>query len=204
MQHRNRLGVGIVSLIAMTLVGSPARSASAQARPDKSAGAALSPSLMNARAALAKYEDPVVAVADGFLSTLVCMDFPKGGKDGDVVFTPGAMGVHFLNLGNIGPTIDTLKPQVLIYEPVGDKLRLVAAEWFVPADLVKGERPRIFGKELIGPMDGHAPIMPAGLRHYDLHVWLWKDNPAGIFNATNPSVKCGKTGYSHAEMPKHH
>ena len=23
--------------------------------------------------------------------------------------------------------------------------------------------------------------MPAQLRHWDLHVWLWKDNPNGMF-----------------------
>lgn len=200
-----RIRVGVVSMVATALAWSASpENAFAQAKPQQMGTSAMSPSLMNAKAALSKYQDPVAAVADGFLSTLVCIDFPKGGKDGDVEFSPGTMGVHFLNLGNIGPTLDTLKPQVLIYEPDGDKLRLVAAEWFVPAELVKGEKPRIFGKELLGPMEGHAPIMPAALRHYDLHVWLWKDNPAGIFNPTNPAVKCGKSGYSHADMPKHH
>jgi hypothetical protein len=178
-------------------------SALAQAQPQQAGKGTMPQNLMNARAALEKYQDPIAAVADGYLSTLVCMDFPHGGKDGSVEFKPGAMGVHFLNLGNIGPTLDTLKPQVLIYEPVGSKLRLAAAEWFVPVELVKGETPRIFGQELTGPMDGHAPIMPAGLRHYDLHVWLWKDNPAGVFNSTNPAVKCGGSGYSHSEMPHH-
>ena len=31
---------------------------------------------------------------------------------------------------------------------------------------------------------------PIELRHYDLHVWLFKDNPAGLFKSTNPNVKC--------------
>ena len=44
--------------------------------------------------------------------------------------------------------------------------------------------------ELAGPMDGHEPIMPTSLRHYDLHVWLWKDNPRGMFTSTNAALKC--------------
>ncbi len=36
-------------------------------------------------------------------------------------------------------------------------------------------------------MEGHDPQMP---RHYDLHVWLWQANPAGIFAPFNPNVRC--------------
>lgn len=41
--------------------------------------------------------------------------------------------------------------------------------------------------------------MPTGLHHYGLHVWLWKNNPAGIFSATNPALKCPDRGYSLVE-----
>ena len=73
------------------------------------------------------------------------------------------MGVHFLNTANIGPQLDPAKPQVLIYEPVGGKLKLVAAEWFMPVAVAGGKAPSIFGQTLDGPMDGHEPIMPAEL-----------------------------------------
>ncbi len=160
---------------------------------------ALPPELESVRAALDKYKDPIVAVHDGYLSTLGCIEYPKGMSDGGMQYVPGGMGVHFLNLGFIGPTLDPAKPQVLIYQPVGDKLRLVAAEWFVPLQAAGAERPKIFGKELEGPMEGHQPVMPAGLHHYDLHVWLWKDNPAGVFSPTNPAVKCPRQAYSFQE-----
>jgi hypothetical protein len=54
-------------------------------------------------------------------------------------------------------------------------------------------------------MDGHEPIMPASLRHYDLHVWLWKDNPKGMFTSTNAALKCtaGAT-YTVAVGADHH
>ncbi|MDQ6689440.1 MAG: hypothetical protein M3Z18_02920 [Gemmatimonadota bacterium] len=150
----------------------------------------MSPDLQAARAALAKYSDPFVAVRDGYFSTLACMDFPNGVADGSMDYPPGAMGVHFLNRANIGPKLDPAKPQVLIYEPVGDKLVLAGAEWFVPVAAAGGSAANIFGQTLAGPMDGHEPIMPTSLRHYDLHVWLWKDNPRGVFTSTNASLKC--------------
>jgi len=161
--------------------------------------AALSPELQSVRKLLDKYNDPIVAVHDGFYSSVGCISYPNGGGEGAMQYAPGAMGVHFLNMGNVGPKLDPSKPQVLIYEPVGDKLRLVAAEWFMPAELAGGKAPSVFGQELGGPMEGHKPLMPDGLHHYDLHVWLWKTNPEGVFSPTNPAVKCPTTGYSFAE-----
>ena len=170
----------------------------AQAQP------AMSAELTAAKAALAKYSDPYLAIKEGYLSTLACIDFPKGAKDGPVDYPPGAMGVHFINLGNIGPKLDPTKPQVLIYEPVGDKLVLAAAEWFMPVEAAGGTPPSIFGQTLQGPMDGHEPIMPAALRHYDLHVWLWKNNPKGMFTSTNAKVKCNpKAAYTVAVGEEH-
>jgi len=175
---------------------------SAGAQTDKGSASApkLSPELQQARAGLEKYQDPIVAIHDGYFSTLACVEYTKGAA-GHMQYTPGGMGVHFLNLQAIGPKLDPARPQVLIYEPVGDKLRLAAAEWFVPTEVAGGTHPSIFGQELQGPMEGHEPLQPKGLHHYDLHVWLWKNNPAGTFSPTNPAVKCPKGSYSFAEQP---
>ena len=147
-----------------------------------------------ARAALSRYSDPILAVKDGYMSSVACIDFPTGAVDGPVNYPPGAMGVHFINFGNVGPKLDPTKPQVLIYEQKGDKLVLTAAEWFMPVELAAGTAPTIFGQTLNGPMDGHEPIMSAALRHYDLHVWFWKNNPKGMFTSTNATVKCDPKG----------
>ena len=152
----------------------------------------FTPELMRAREALDKYKDPVAAVHDGYFSTVGCVTYPKAGIKGQVPYPAGGMGVHFINMGLIGKPLDPTKPQVLVYEPVGGKLRLVAAEWFVPVSPEVKERPQLFGKPFDGPMEGHHPLMPHALHHYDLHVWLWKDNPAGMFAPTNPNVKCPK------------
>ena len=159
-----------------------------------------SPDMKRAREALDKYKDPVAAIHDGYFSTLGCVTYPKPGKPGEVPYPAGGMGVHFFNVALMGKPLDATKPQVLVYEPgPGGKLTLVAAEWFVPlSPEVKG-RPELFGKPFDGPMEGHHPLMPHGLHHYDLHVWLWKDNPAGMFSPTNPKVKCPKGVYTFEE-----
>ena len=57
----------------------------------------------------------------------------------------------------------------------------------------------MLGQPFDGPMEGHEPLMPHGMHHYDLHVWLWKENPACLFSPTNPRLTCAGYGYSLAE-----
>ena len=159
----------------------------------------LPANLAATRAALEKYQDPVTAVHDGYFSTLGCVDYPKGGGgSGEMPYKPGGMGVHFLNPALIGPKLDPLKPQILIYEPAGNRLRLVAAEWFTPTAISK-EAPIIFDRKLDGPMEGHEPVLPVELHHWDLHVWLWKDNPNGLMHSTNSTIKCPDGPYTFHE-----
>jgi hypothetical protein len=197
----NRLAVASTRALLAAVALSVVLLSTATAQGPAAVGSlpSVSLELEQARAALDKYRDPVLAVHDGYFSTLGCVEYPKGGREGTMQYAPGGMGVHFLNLQLIAPALDPAKPQVLIYEPDGDKLRLVAAEWFMPVQAAPQGPPTIFGKQLEGPMEGHHPLMPSGLHHYDLHVWLWKTNPSGVFSATNPALKCPKTGYSFAE-----
>lgn len=183
-------------VFAMTLGLVPVSSGRAQA-PD------LPPELAKVRTALDKYQDPYVAVRDGYFSTLGCVHYPHGGGSGRVPYPAGAMGIHFLNPQLIGPTPDPMRPAILVYEPDRDKLRLVAVEWFIPLETGIKERPTVFGQPFDGPMEGHEPLIPLALHHYDLHAWLWKANPAGLFSPTNPAVTCSGYGYSLAEEAPH-
>jgi hypothetical protein len=153
------------------------------------------PDLAAIRAALKKYEDPYVAVHDGYFSSVGCVEIGKPGAPGQVAYKPGGMGIHFLNLSLVGPVPDPSKPPVLLYEPVGNKLRLTGAEWFVPLATGVKERPTLWGQPFDGPMMGHPPLLPMDLHHYDLHVWLYKKNPLGMFAPTNPEVKCAGHPY---------
>jgi len=152
------------------------------------------------RQALAKYQDPYVAVRDLYLSTVGCVHYNGDSEEGHLNYAKGAMGIHFVNLTIQGPP-DPMKPNVLIYEPVGTDLKLVAAEWLVPLTPDIKERPTLFGVPFQGPMEGHEPLIPQGFVHYDLHAWLFKDNPLGMFTPTNPNVSCDSAKYALLEMP---
>jgi hypothetical protein len=147
------------------------------------------------RAALKKYEDPYRAVHDGYFSSVGCVVIGKPGAPGHVPYKPGGMGIHFLNMSLVGPNPDPTKPPVLLYEEVGGKLRLTGAEWFVPLATGVKERPKLWGQPFDGPMMGHPPLLPMDLTHYDLHVWLYKPNPLGVFAPTNPKVTCAGHPY---------
>lgn len=139
----------------------------------------------------AKYHDVNRAVADGYLPDPVCASSPMG-----------AMGIHYVNPQILQQPLDPRKPSILLYEPTARGLRLVGVEWMQPV-IVNGApwmqpesipppppfnpAPVLFGETFDGPMPGHNPQMPW---HYDLHVWLWKRNPTGLFSAWNPNVHC--------------
>ena len=202
---RRRIVLLLAALACTTVAAttSPAQHAPTQAG-HADAAPALAPELAAAKAALDKYKDPIAAVRDGYFSTVGCID-SKGAKEGAIYYPPGAMGIHFLKTANIGPKLDPTKPQILLYEPKNGKLELVGAEWFVPVQVAGGKAPMIFGQTLAGPMDGHEPVLPASLRHYDLHVWLWRPNPKGVFTPTNSAVKCAAgSQYTFPLAGEHH
>jgi hypothetical protein len=47
--------------------------------------------------------------------------------------------------------------------------------------------PSLFCQPFEGPMEGHVPGQPW---HHDLHVWLYSENPDGLFTAYNPAESC--------------
>lgn len=133
------------------------------------------------RKSLAVYHDVSAAEADGFVPVSGCEASDEG-----------AMGVHYLHPDRAAQAPDATKPAILLYAPTGDgEMRLVGAEWFqADADQdvhTDADRPTLFGQPFDGPMPGHNPMMPV---HYDLHVWLFDSNPAGVFAPWNPSVDC--------------
>ena len=184
----------VLALVGLSLAPQLRAQAPAAGAPPQ-----LPSELERVRAALDKYQDPIAAVHDGYFSTVACVEFPGAAGAGQIPYQAGGMGVHFLNPALIGPQLDSLRPQVLIYLPDRDSLRLVAAEWFMPTE-VTHTRPQLFGHPFDGPMEGHHPVMPAALHHWDLHVWLWRANPNGVFSPTNPGLRCPNRAYSFQEQ----
>lgn len=157
----------LVAAAALSLPTIPALGATAA--PD-------GPDLARIRATTAEFHRVEAAEAAGYVSTVHCESSPEG-----------AMGVHYVHpqLAE-DPVLDPDRPEILLYEPdARGRLRLVGVEWWVPD--VGQERPEVHGVPLDGPMAGHDEGMPW---HYDLHVWVWKHNPAGMTAPWNPTVDC--------------
>jgi len=95
----------------------------------------------------------------------------------------GALGIPFVNLRI--PDLEPTRPQVVLYELTDDgEYDLLGFEWFTPTSDAD-DPPELFGKSFHGPMDGETRLIP---RHYGLHVWLFNENPDGMFKLYNPSV----------------
>ena len=154
-------------------------------------GASAKSGFTDVRIATAKYHSLAVAARDGYGA------FPAGVPLHECIANlngPGAMGFHWLNPANLGPTLDPTKPQVLVYAPDADgTLHLAALEYVIfQADWYSdpshaGTMPMLFGHELMVGDSARFQIPP----FFALHVWLYQDNPTDMFASWNPNVSCG-------------
>jgi hypothetical protein len=105
----------------------------------------------------------------------------------------GAMGLHFVKGSLLGDgEVKVDEPEIVLYEPLPNgKLRLTGADYLVYADDWNAKHPD-GPPQLMGQLF-HLFDSPNrfGLRaFYTLHVWAWKENPAGTFTNWNPNVSC--------------
>jgi hypothetical protein len=151
--------------------------------------------LRRARAATRRFRDVRVAREAGYAATGECAQDPKY----------GGMGIHYANEELLADgELDVTKPEVLVYQPMpGGRLRLGAVEYFqadADQDLATDpDRPYLFGLPFDGPMLGHEPGMPI---HYDLHVWLYRHNPAGLFGV-EPSRALPRRSHLQRQLTRH-
>jgi hypothetical protein len=176
--------LAIAGALALATASAAVPAVAAHADAGTHAGSTeVSTTVAAARRATARYHDVAAARADGYVQVTGCVQLPG----------VGGMGVHFLNPSLAAdPAIVADRPEELLYAPGPDgDLQLVGVEYF-RADgdqdpATDGDRPELAGIPFDGPMAGHAPGMPI---HYDLHVWAWRANPAGMFEEWNPNVHC--------------
>ena len=170
------------------------------------------PDLAAVRAAAERFRDVNVALAEGYVRDPLnlCDTAAMMGRPAEL----GAMGIHFFRpdlLGISAPPnprvdgngthVDFLRPAILIYEPQADgSLELVAVEnlvfqraWHAAGN---AERPSFHGVPYDQMADDPATqVDEAHLfePHYDRHVWVFRDNPNGVFAPFNPNVTCPST-----------
>jgi hypothetical protein len=189
------------------------------------APAPVEPTLDEVRTATMRFKDVKVALAEGYVAdpTNTCHVAEHMGQAKSL----GGMGIHYFRpdlLGiNSAPTqrvsgdavhTDFRKPAILIYEPnATGELELIAVE-----NLVFEKAWKAAGKSKAPTYQGVSwdrmaddPATPVDEAHgfephYDLHVWLYRDNPSGMFKPFNPRVTCAfaepsKTAHAGREGP---
>lgn len=175
------------------------------------------PDLNAVRAATERFRDVKVALAEGYIPDPMnlCDTAEMMGQPAEL----GVMGIHYFRpdlLGITGPPnprvngsgthTDFLRPAVLIYEPQKDgSLELVAVEnlVFIEAWEAAGNRepPSFMGVPFDKMADDPATEIDEAHMfepHYDRHVWLYRENPNGVFAQYNPNATCEHHSQQHS------
>jgi hypothetical protein len=131
--------------------------------------------LVRLRKATSPFRDFQKAVAAGYGREIPdCLEHPPH----------GAMGFHHANPRYVDTRLEVERPEILTYERDAEgRYALTGAEYIVPYRLWPRDStpPAIFGR----------PLKRAdGLQIWYLHVWAWKENPAGLFDDWNPTIRC--------------
>lgn len=167
------------------------------------------PDLAAVRKATERFRDVNVALKEGYIRDPfdLCDTAEMMGRPKEL----GAMGVHYFKPDVLGITAppnpkvigtgthtDFLSPSILIYEPQANgSLELVAVEnlAFVEAWKAAGKTtpPTFHGVEYDYMADDPKTTADDAHQfapHYDRHVWIYRENPSGVFSPFNPNVSC--------------
>jgi hypothetical protein len=176
------------------------------AAPDPAPG---EPSLAEVRELTAKYKDVNVALKEGYIrdpfdlcDTAAMMGMPaEWGAMGVHYFRPDLLGVTEPpnpRVNGVGTYVDFRKPAILIYEPQANgSMELVAVENLVfqaswkaaghnAPPTFQGVPYDTMADDPKTELDEAHMFMP----HFDRHVWIYRDNPNGVFAPFNPKVSC--------------
>jgi hypothetical protein len=138
--------------------------------------AAVERDVARVRAATEKFKSLDQAVAAGYgRDGGRCLDNPPH----------GAMGFHHQNDALLDDRLEVERPEMLVYERLPNgQYRLNGVEYIVPfsARPETSPPPTVMGQAL-----KPAP----SLKIWYLHVWVFTENPSGLFADWNPRVTCG-------------
>lgn len=178
----------IVSLSLVPVLAAAIAVAAVLARPAAATGQGAILQLVQAYVGTARYHDVDRAVRAGYgefkdAAGIACIDLPGS----------GGMGTHYVSSGVGDTDLDPATPEALVYETMPNgKLRLVAVEYIVfreAWDATHNSPPSLFGRQFTlvpGPEENRYGIPD----FYELHAWIWKWNPRGLFDDWNSRVTC--------------
>lgn len=206
---RLSFGIGVVLVILVIGVAAVLTSPAAGRKPGARVAAALATRLDSVRKATERFQDVKVALKEGYVRDPMdmCVTAPFEGQPRQL----GEMGIHFFRpdlleltattprVAGKGTHTDFSTPGVLVYEPQANgDLKLVAVENLVfaegwqaaghttPPEFEGYQYYRMVDNPATTDVDEAHGFMP----HYELHMWLYRDNPNGIFAQFNPDVTC--------------
>jgi hypothetical protein len=167
------------------------------------------------RAASERFTDVNVALKEGYIPdpSGMCITAEMEGQPAE----KGAMGIHYFRpdmlgirateprVDGTGTHTDFLNPSVVIYEPQADgSLELVAVENLVFMEGWKAAGnaapPSSYGHEWVAMINDPATDVDEahGFQpHYELHAWVFRDNPNGPFEPFNPKATCEHSTAAH-------
>lgn len=143
--------------------------------------------------ATAAYHDVEAAKDAGYITELEQISTPPytGGTCIANVDGEGAMGIHLVDTrpsdegGRIDGTLEPTEPEALLYERRNNgTLKLTGVEYIVAGDT----RPSLYGQQFDSTNLGRYGNPDANV--WTLHAWIWKPNPAGMFEQWNDRVTC--------------
>jgi len=128
------------------------------------------------RAATAPFRKLSAAVAAGYPERVDhCVAHPQD----------GGMGYHHVNMSLMDNRLEVERPEILVYSRLASgEYVLNGVEYVIPYTIRPPDAtpPRIMGQAL---------KRSAELKIWYLHVWIWNENPSGLFADWNPNVRCG-------------
>jgi hypothetical protein len=137
------------------------------AASEKSHGTLPQGELARLRRATARYHDIQNAFDDQYV---------------DINVVIPNMGRHLLKTGLLDATFEDARPELLVYSPnPAGRLELVAVEYAVPLGLSANAPGGFQGS-------GDEWFANQQFQLWTLHAWVWRDNPDGVFHATNSRV----------------
>jgi hypothetical protein len=164
-------------------------------------GSAVEPTLDALTQSTAALHDLDAALAAGYS---LFSASPKTAADGCISsLSDGGMGYHYGRLDNLADdSVTLLDPEFLVYAPKdaprkdGEaRRRLAALDYFIPyspkwpgpSDANFKRAPRLHDFSTMSALPDVA-FAPSRFDGWMFHIWLWEQNPAGMFANWNPSV----------------
>lgn len=168
---------------------------------------ALRAALQEVREATEKYRNLEAAREAGYVRDP--MNRCEAATDQGKPVQLGGMGVHYFRpdlleiteekprVNGTGTHTDFKEPGVLVYEPQADgSMELVAVENMVFREAWDAEhdsRPSFHGLEYYTMTDNpRTEVDEAHMfrPHYELHLWVHRENPIAVYSEWNPRVTC--------------